>query len=119
MTDTLRTRIAAVQREHRLVTRMIGRKAEKSCLCGWRSPEWDCTFTDHPEHVADAVIRELTIWIPPIFASAIHSWADSELAHISHHGTEGEYEMLKRLNQEAAQIANYATTHERWNGPNA
>ena len=25
-------------------------------------------------------------------------------------------EEMRRLNQEAAQIANYATTHERWNG---
>ncbi len=59
--DNLRTRIAAEQREHRLVTRMVGRKTEKSCLCGWRSPERDRTCTDHPEHVADAVIAELNI----------------------------------------------------------
>ena len=102
MPDALRTRIAAALKSYGLVDQ-------------YGDPLPDEELFD----LADAVIRELTIWIPPIFASAIHAWADSELAAISHHGSPGEYEMLKRLNQEAAQIANYATTHERWNGPNA
>lgn len=113
MTD-LRDKIAATIYCHILF------RALDQCECG-ASFDGFCgrALDAYAAHVADAVIRELTIWIPPIFASAIHAWADSELAAISHHGSPGEYEMLKRLNQEAAQIANYATTHERWNGPNA
>ena len=56
MTDSLRTRIAAVQREHRLTS--FGANYVQ-CECGWKSPEKYATWTDHPVHVADAVIREL------------------------------------------------------------
>lgn len=66
--------------------------------------------------VADAVIRELTETIPPIVATAIKGYVQAELAAISHHGEAGEYEALKRLNREALQIAQYATTHKDWNG---
>lgn len=59
MPDDLRTRIAAVHQQHRLFSRMVGRKIDKQCLCGWRSPERDCTWTDHPDHLADVLIREL------------------------------------------------------------
>lgn len=68
-----------------------------------------------PLAVADAVIRELNIWIPPIVASAIHSYADSQLAALSHHGHPEAIWELNRLNNHAASIANYATTHKRWN----
>ena len=59
LADDLRTRIAAVHQQHRLFSRMVGRKIDKQCLCGWRSPERDCTWTDHPDHLADVLIREL------------------------------------------------------------
>jgi len=66
---------------------------------------------------ADAVIRELTVIIPPIVASAIHSYADSELAAMSYHGgSKDAFEAMEKLNTEAANIANYATTHQKWNG---
>ena len=55
MPDDLRTRIAAVQRAHRL-WRYPGMTTGKECQCGWTS---EAPITDHPEHVADAVIREL------------------------------------------------------------
>ena len=58
MTDDLRTRIAAVQRDHRLNS--FGAN-HVQCECGWKSPEKYATWTDHPEHVADAVIRELEL----------------------------------------------------------
>lgn len=58
MTDTLRDRIAAVQRAHRLNS--FGANYVQ-CECGWKSPEKYATWTDHPEHVADAVIRELEL----------------------------------------------------------
>lgn len=67
--------------------------------------------------MADAVIRELTDAIPPIVATAIQGYAQSELAAMSYHGgSKDVFEAMEKLNQEAAQIANYATTHERWNG---
>ena len=58
----LRTRIAAVQREHRLTS--FGANYVQ-CECGWKSPEKYATWTDHPEHVADAVIRELGLHLQP------------------------------------------------------
>ena len=66
--------------------------------------------------IADAVIRELTDAIPPIVASAIQGYAQSGLAALSHHGDDSAIEELKRMNKEALQIAQYATTHEDWNG---
>ena len=66
--------------------------------------------------LADAVIRELTEAIPPIVASAIQGYAQSGLAALSHHGDDSAIEELKRMNKEALQIAQYATTHEDWNG---
>lgn len=69
-----------------------------------------------PTILADAVIRALTEAIPPIVASAIQGYVQSELAAISHHGEASEYEAMKRLDREAMQIALYATTHKDWNG---
>lgn len=57
MSDNLRTRIAAVQRAHRL-WRDPGMTTGKTCQCGWTS---EAPITDHPEHVADVVIRELKL----------------------------------------------------------
>ena len=60
MSDSMRDKIAAVQREHRLGRRAAPHHAPASiCGCGWPPVEADCTCTDHPEHVADAVIAEL------------------------------------------------------------
>lgn len=56
MTDNLRDRIAAVQRAHRLNS--FGANYVQ-CECGWKSPEKYATWTDHPEHVADRLIRDL------------------------------------------------------------
>ena len=56
MNDSLRDKIASVYRSHRLT--FEGRSSPK-CDCGWKSPEEYTTWTDHPEHMADAVIREL------------------------------------------------------------
>lgn len=47
--DTLRT--------HRLV--QYRDLHAPHCACGWTSPERDCTWTDHPEHVAAAVVDAL------------------------------------------------------------
>lgn len=98
MTDTLRTRIAAVLYE-RFATAM-----------SFADAEWENVEQEWLED-ADAVIRELTEAIPPIVATAIQGYVQAELAAISHHGDAGEYEALKRLNSEALQIARYATTH--------
>ena len=92
MTDNLRDRIAAVIRR------------EVPC---------------HPpaaDRIADAVMEMLTVHIPPIVASAIHGYADSQIVALDYHGDGSAIEEMRRLNQEAAQIANYATKHERWNG---
>ena len=50
MSDDLRTRIAAVQRAHREEL-----CEENVCICGHHG--------DYPNHVADAVIRELSLMI--------------------------------------------------------
>lgn len=71
---------------------------------------------DQCDTAADAVIRELTEAIPPIVASAIQGHAQSGLAALSHHGDDSAIEELKRMNKEALHIAQYATTHEDWNG---
>lgn len=102
MSDNLRDRIAAAL------------KAEDESL-------YICPFDGEPtmasyDRLADAVIRELTEAIPPIVASAIQGYAQSELVAISHHGEASEYEAMKRLDREAMRIARYATTHEDWNG---
>lgn len=69
------------------------------------------------DDLANAVIAELTTYLPPIFASAIHAYADSEIAAMRYHGASKDaFYALEKLNGEAAQIANYATTHEKWNG---
>jgi hypothetical protein len=65
---------------------------------------------------ADAVMEMLTLHIPPIVASAIHAYADEQLAALSHHGHAEAICEMNRLNMHAANIANYATTHEKWNG---
>jgi hypothetical protein len=66
--------------------------------------------------MAAAVADDLTKYLPPIFASAIHAYADSELSAMSYHGDPSGLPVMKKLNREAAQIANYATTSEKWNG---
>lgn len=66
--------------------------------------------------LADAVIRELTEYIPPIFATAIQGFAQSELAAMSYHGASKDaFEVMEKMNREALQIAQYATKHEDWN----
>jgi hypothetical protein len=68
-------------------------------------------------HIADAIMEIITVHIPPIVASSIHAYADAELAALNYHG--GGYtaaEQLEDLQNNAAGIANYATTNQRWNG---
>ena len=93
----LRTRIADALKE-----RYDGRAAD------WLDAPW--------EEVADAVMEVITAHIPPIVASAIHGYADSQIVALDYHGGGSAIEEMRRLNREAAQIANYATTHEKWNG---
>ena len=69
-----------------------------------------------PAILADAVMELITVHVPPIFASAIHAYADAELTAMNYHGNPAGLAAMKKLNREAAQIANYATMHERWNG---
>ena len=98
MTDDLRTRIAAAIA-----------KADQ---------DW-CSDNNLYEDMADAAIRELTDAIPPIVATAIQGYAQSELAAMSYHGgSRDAFDVMEKMNREALQIANYATTHEKWNGPN-
>ncbi len=66
--------------------------------------------------LAEAVRELITVHIPPIVASAIRGYAQSGLAALSHHGDDSAIEELKRMNKEALQIAQYATTHKDWNG---
>jgi hypothetical protein len=66
--------------------------------------------------MADAVMELITKHIPPIVASAIHGYADSQIVALDYHGDGSAIEEMRRLNREAAQIANYATTHEKWTG---
>jgi len=77
--DTLRTRIAAVQRTHRLVPINEGYK----CTCGWEAdppPGWSSDYggtesvIGHPHHVADAVIRELGLRLDRIPDIAGPDW---------------------------------------------
>lgn len=80
MVSDLRTRIGAVQRAHRLTS--FGANYVQ-CECGWKSPEKYATWTDHPEHVADAVIRELDrdyILVPKshTLAKAAEEWLKSD-----------------------------------------
>jgi hypothetical protein len=77
---------------------------------------WDNLNETSTFLLADAVIRELTEAIPPIVATAIQGYAQSGLAALSHHGDASAIEELKRMNKEALHIAQYATTHEDWNG---
>ena len=91
MTDDLRTRIAAAIESVRI------------------QRDGDAAF------MADAVMEVITVHIPPIVASAIHSYADSEITAMSYHGDPSDLAAMEKLNKEAAQIANYATKHERWN----
>jgi hypothetical protein len=65
---------------------------------------------------ADAVMEVITAHVPPIVASAIQGYAQSELVAMSYHGDPAGLASMKRLNREAAGIAQYATTHEDWNG---
>ena len=103
MTDNLRDRIAAVLDESLHRQKGIDRPD--------RFKDW----IDNRE-LADAVLEMLTVHIPPIVASAIHGYADSQIVALDYHGDGSAIEEMRRLNSEAAQIANYATTHERWNG---
>lgn len=97
----LRTRIAAVMEAH-----------DVNSDCGCPGP-----ITNWFDHMADAVIRELTESIPPIVATAIQGFAQSELAAMSYHGASKDaFEVMEKMNREALQIAKYATTHEDWNG---
>ena len=93
MTDDLRARIAAVVYD----------------MDALHAKQWSLD-------VADAVMEMLTVNIPPIVASAIHGYADSQIVALDYHGDGSAIDEMRRLNSEAAQIANYATTHERWNG---
>lgn len=78
---------------------------------------WDYLNDTSKFLLADAVMEVITVHVPPILASAIHAYADSELAGLNYHGgSKDAFEGMEKLNREAAQIANYATTHERWNG---
>lgn len=109
MPDDLRTRIAAVladalAADDSIVKVQYGAGATSHIVV-------DCN------PLADAVIRELTDAIPPVVASAIQGWAQSELAAMSYHGgSKDAFDLMERLNREAMQIAQYATTHEDWNG---
>ena len=97
MSDTLRTRIAAaLLREDQLRV---------------------CKLSDADiKFMADAVIAELTAAIPPIVATAIQGYAQSELAGMSYHGASKDaFEVMEKMNREALQIAQYATKHEDWN----
>ena len=108
--DQLRDRIAAVLREH-VEDQLTNYDAERNeCGCGNQG------LSGYKDHVADAVLEMLTVHIPPIVASAIHGYADSQIVALDYHGDGSAIEEMRRLNSEAAQIANYATTHERWNG---
>ena len=94
-------------------------KAIYSKVAGWDDFPFDDlmpTFTAMFLEQADAVLEMLTVHIPPIVASAIHGYADSQIVALDYHGDGSAIEEMRRLNSEAAQIANYATTHERWNG---
>lgn len=97
-----------------LRTRIAQVLASTVCTLAEHSPCAECTEAEL--HVADTVVDDLTKYLPPIFASAIHAYADSQLAALSHHGHPEAIWELNRLNQHAANIANYATTHEKWNG---
>lgn len=106
MTDNLRDRIAAVLTAH-------PDKSDGTC-CGRQD---FATQDEWAAHVADAVIRELTHAIPPIVATAIQGYAQSELAAMSYHGgSKDAFDLMEKMNREALQIALYATTHKDWNG---
>lgn len=77
---------------------------------------FDKLHSENTEVLADAVMELITVHIPPIVASAIHAYADSELMAMKYHGDPAGLASMEKLNREAAQIANYATTHENWNG---
>jgi len=94
MTDNLRDRIAEVIEE---------------TICGHWEEGYGLT-------VADAVMRIVNLHIPPILASAIHAYADEELVALRFQGGGTAVEQVEDLHRNAAQIAQYATTHAKWAG---
>ena len=54
--------IADAIRRHRLIDywpseldRLQKTRLKRECDCGWTSPERDCTWTDHPTHLAEMI----------------------------------------------------------------
>ena len=59
MTDTQKL-MADVLHQHRLVTYASTTSDHKHrCQCGWVSSEPYCTWTDHPEHVAEQIVQRI------------------------------------------------------------
>jgi len=116
MTEDLTAKIERFIEDHTLIN------GADECTCGvmWEIVD-GFTSTDgstcHDNHLAAAIADFLSRYLPPIVASAIHSYAQSEIVAIDYHGGQaGEREAMEKLHREAAQIANYATTHEKWSG---
>lgn len=55
--------ISDTVRAHRLVAYASTRDIEHKykCACGWVSPEPYCTWTDHPEHVSEAIVQAIRL----------------------------------------------------------
>ena len=56
VTPTTELVTALIVRRHRLYT-FPGVSYKYVCACGWTSPEPYCTWTDHPEHVAEQIAQ--------------------------------------------------------------
>lgn len=104
-------RIAQALREHELGVNQYS--GQSTCMCGkWRR---GVSAGAYEAHVAAAVRDVLEIWLPPLFASAIHAYADSELTALPGYGDDPTAaDTLERLNNEAASIAAYAFTSNKW-----
>jgi hypothetical protein len=87
------------------------------CICdGWQDTDHgDNGHYTHQSHLAAAIQDVLEIWLPPLFASALHGYADSELSGFPGYGDDPNgTDVLEQLNRDAASIASYALTSNKW-----
>lgn len=88
------------------------------CMCGWVASYLNVDRPDaemnHARHVSACIVDAMERWLPPLFASAIHGYADSELCGYSYHGDGSAIYALEKLNKEATQVAAYALTSTKW-----
>lgn len=121
--STITDRITEVLRAHQFHMNLRSSSQQMYCTCQEGCSQDGYMLTMEPDHhaahVADAVQDVLELWLPPLFASAIHAYAEGEALSLPGCGPDGNEdpsaeEVLQRLNNEAASIAQYALTSTNW-----